>query len=55
MARKPSSKLVDTHFEETSKYHQPTNDRVVQGIQSNRLKMRIEDLSLRLIDENQLI
>jgi phosphate starvation-inducible protein PhoH len=44
MARKSTSKLVDTHFEDISKYNQPSNDRVVQGIQSNRLKMRIEDL-----------
>lgn len=56
MARKPSSKLVDTHFEETSKYHQPTNDRVVQGIQSNRLKMRIEDLkTFAPLTENQAL
>ena len=54
MARKPSSKLVDTHFEDLSKYHQPTNDKVVQGIQSNRLKMRIEDLkTVKALTENQ--
>lgn len=54
MARKPSSKLVDTHFEDISKYHQPTNDKVVQGIQSNRLKMRIEDLkTVKALTENQ--
>ena len=54
MARKSTSKLVDTHFEDLSKYHQPTNDRVVQGIQSNRLKMRIEDLkTVKALTENQ--
>lgn len=54
MARKPSSRLVDTHFEDLSKYHQPTNDKVVQGIQSNRLKMRIEDLkTVKALTENQ--
>ena len=53
MALKPSSKLVDTHFEDLSKYQQ-TNDRVVQGIQSNRLKMRIEDLkTFQPLTENQ--
>lgn len=51
MARRP--KIVDTHFEDLSKY-QPSNDKLVQGIQSNRLKMRIEDLkTFKPLTENQ--
>jgi len=53
MARR--AKIVDTHFEDISKYNQPANDKVVQGIQStNRLKMRIEDLkTFAPLTENQ--
>jgi predicted ribonuclease YlaK len=52
MARKP--KIVDTHFEDLSKYNQPANDKVIQGVQSNRLKMRIEDLkTFAPLTENQ--
>ena len=51
MARRP--KIVDTHFEDLSKY-QPSNDKLVQGKQSNRLKMRIEDLkTFKPLTENQ--
>ena len=52
MARR--AKIVDTHFEDLSKYNQPSNDKVVQGAQSNRLKMRIEDLkTFKPLTENQ--
>jgi predicted ribonuclease YlaK len=52
MARRP--KIVDTHFEDTAKYNAPANDKVIQGAQSNRLKMRIEDLrTFRPLTENQ--
>ena len=52
MARKP--KIVDTHFEDMSKYNQAANDKVIQGVQSNRLKMRIEDLkTLKPLTNNQ--
>ena len=52
MARKP--KIVDTHFEDSSKYNQAANDKVIQGVQSNRLKMRIEDLkTLKPLTNNQ--
>ena len=52
MARKP--KIVDTHFEDMSKYNQAANDKVIQGVQSNRLKMRIEDLkTFAPLTENQ--
>ena len=52
MARKP--KIVDTHFEDLSKYNQAANDKVIQGVQSNRLKMRIEDLkTFAPLTENQ--
>lgn len=51
MARRP--KIVDTHFEDTTKYQQPPNEKVVQG-SSNRLKMRIEDLkTFKPLTENQ--
>ena len=52
MARRP--KIVDTHFEDTAKYNAPANDKVIQGVQSNRLKMRIEDLrTFKPLTENQ--
>jgi phosphate starvation-inducible protein PhoH len=52
MARRP--KIVDIHFEETSKYNAPANDKVVQGVQSNRLKMRLDDLkTFTPLTENQ--
>lgn len=52
MARKP--KIVDTHFEDISQYHKPANDKVIQGMQSNRLKMRLEDLkTFKPLTENQ--
>lgn len=52
MARKP--KIVDKHFEDISQYNQPANDKVIQGIQSNRLKMRLEDLkTFKPLTENQ--
>lgn len=54
MARKPSSKIAERHFDELSQYNQPANDKVIQGVQSNRLKMRIEDLkTFKPLSENQ--
>jgi len=53
MARKPSTRLVDTHFEDTSKY-QTSNDRTTSSPPSNRLKLRIEDLkTFKPLTENQ--
>jgi len=52
MARKPATRLVDTHFEDTSKY-QTSNDRTAPS-PSNRLKLRIEDLkTFKPLTENQ--
>lgn len=52
MARK--SKIIDTHYEELSKYNAPANDKVPQGVQSNRLKMRLEDLkTFKPLTDNQ--
>lgn len=54
MARKPSSKIAERHFEDISQYQQPANDKVIQGVQSNRLKMRLEDLkTFKPLTENQ--
>lgn len=51
MARKPASRLVDTHFEDLSKY-QASNDRSAPP--SNRLKLRIEDLkTFKPLSKNQ--
>lgn len=51
MARK---KIIDTHYEELSKYNAPANEKVPQGAQSNRLKMRIEDLkTFKPLTDNQ--
>jgi phosphate starvation-inducible protein PhoH len=54
MARKPAAnKIVDTHFEDSTKY-QVANDRGHQQVQSNRLKLRIEDLkTFKPLTENQ--
>jgi len=54
MARKPATRLVDTHFEDTSKY-QTSNDRTALSLSpSNRLKLRIEDLkTFKPLTENQ--
>lgn len=52
MARK--SKIIDTHYEELSKYNAPANDKIPQGVQSNRLKMRLEDLkTFKPLTDNQ--
>ena len=54
MARKSATKIIDRHFEDTMQYQQPANDKVVQNSQSNRLKMRIEDLkTFKPLTENQ--
>ena len=55
MARR--AKIVDTHFEDLSKYNQVINDKANQGVQStNRLKMRIEDLkTFAPLTENQAL
>jgi len=51
MARKPATRIVDIHFEDT-KYHQASNDRTPPA--SNRLKLRIEDLkTFKPLTENQ--
>ena len=53
MARKQSTRLVDTHFEDTSRYNQASNDSRVAP-PSNRLKLRIEDLkTFKPLTENQ--
>jgi len=51
MARKPSTRLVDIHFEDTSKY-QASNDRTAPP--SNRIKLRLDDLkTFSPLTENQ--
>lgn len=53
MARKQSTRLVDTHFEDTSRYNQASNDSRAAP-PSNRLKLRIEDLkTFKPLTENQ--
>jgi phosphate starvation-inducible protein PhoH len=50
MARKPATRIVDTHFEDFS----PQLAKGPQNAQSNRLKMRIEDLkTFKPLTENQ--
>ena len=54
MARKVKLKIVDRHFEDMSQYNQPAKEKVPQGIQSNRLKIKIEDLkTFKPLTKNQ--
>jgi phosphate starvation-inducible protein PhoH len=52
MARKPRSKIVDRHFEDSSSYNKPEPQNTQAP--SNRLKIRIEDLkTIKPMTDNQ--